>query len=253
MVSIKNILVVGATGATGRHVVRMLLEEGHQVRTIVRSQERMESLLTESGTNMDKLTTTEASLLDMPETELQTLVDGCDAVVSCLGHNPTFEGIFGHPRRLVTDATKRLTTAMAKSKETGTAPSRFILMNSGAVVNPNGQDDRRPFGERLTLSLLRNLIPAHADNEQAALYLSKTTTTMPEWCAVRPDNLIDVDTVTPYTVAAKPTGPLFGTGTSSRVNTADFMTKLILDDKLWEEWKFQMPAMLDKVDPNDGK
>jgi len=35
-------------------------------------------------------------------------VAGCDAVASCLGHNLTFKRLFGKPRRLVTDAVRRL-------------------------------------------------------------------------------------------------------------------------------------------------
>ena len=39
------VLVLGGTGQTGRHVVRQLLQEGHTVRAVVRSKERMLELL----------------------------------------------------------------------------------------------------------------------------------------------------------------------------------------------------------------
>jgi uncharacterized protein YbjT (DUF2867 family) len=74
-------LVVGATGATGRHVVQMLLDKGQNVRALVRSKESMERLLT--GDFGDRLEITEASFLDLDETVLQELTKGCDAVVSC--------------------------------------------------------------------------------------------------------------------------------------------------------------------------
>ena len=34
-------LVLGATGATGRHVAELLLNEGHDIRVIVRSKKRL--------------------------------------------------------------------------------------------------------------------------------------------------------------------------------------------------------------------
>jgi len=33
--------------------------------------------------------------------DLQCYIDGCDAVISCLGHVITFKSVFGHPRDLV--------------------------------------------------------------------------------------------------------------------------------------------------------
>ena len=52
----------------------------------------------------------------MSDDELREQVQGCDAVASCLGHNLTFKGIFGHPRRLVADATRRLCQAIKISR-----------------------------------------------------------------------------------------------------------------------------------------
>ena len=51
-----------------------------------------------------------------------------NAIVSCLGHNMSFKGIFGKPRRLVTDATKRLCTAIKAGEPESTV--KYILMNT---------------------------------------------------------------------------------------------------------------------------
>ena len=92
-----TILIVGASGATGHLLVKQLLDRGHDVRVIVRSPDRFSELLPKQ----DHLKVTGASLLDLSDTEISQHVNGCDAVASCLGHKPSFKGIYGHPRRLV--------------------------------------------------------------------------------------------------------------------------------------------------------
>ena len=74
----KTVLVVGATGTTGKFVVQQLLDKGHNVRVVARSKERMMSLLNNDDSAGDRLSVTEASLLDLPESKLQELTDGCD-------------------------------------------------------------------------------------------------------------------------------------------------------------------------------
>lgn len=239
----KTILVVGATGATGKHVLQRFLDNGDKVKTVVRSKERMEGLLTDDATKYgDRLSVTEGALLDLSDEQMKNLVQGTDAVISCLGHNMNFSGIWGKPRRLVTDATKRLTNAM---KETS-PNAKFILMGSNGVANPNGQDDERPAFERALIWTLRYTIPPHADNEQAAAYLYNMGTESVEWSVVRPSDLID-GPVTPYDLEAKPRPGLFSPGSpATRSNVADSMVKLILNDSLWNEWKFKMPVLYDK-------
>ena len=39
----------------------------------------------------------------------------CDGIVSCLGHNLTLKGLYGHPRRLVTNAVSRLSESVIKN------------------------------------------------------------------------------------------------------------------------------------------
>ncbi len=100
----QTILVAGATGATGRLLTQELLNRGHRVKVIVRSAERLPAAIREH----ENLTVIQAAILDLSDGELAQHVSGCDAVASCLGHNLTVKGIYGHPRRLVTDATRRL-------------------------------------------------------------------------------------------------------------------------------------------------
>ena len=124
-----TILVVGATGATGRLLVGQLLDRGQQVKVIVRASDR----LPEHVRNHAKVTVIQAGILDLSEAELVQHVRGCEAVASCLGHNLTLKGIYGQPRRLVTEATRRLCEAIRASKPD--APVRIVLMNTAGNSN----------------------------------------------------------------------------------------------------------------------
>lgn len=97
-------LVIGGNGATGRLLLVQLLDRGQNVKVIVRSPEK----LPEALTHHDHVSVIHASVLDLSDDEMAQHVKGCAVVASCLGHNLSLKGIYGHPRRLVTDATIRL-------------------------------------------------------------------------------------------------------------------------------------------------
>ena len=241
----QTVFVAGATGATGKIVVRMLLDKGHTVKTVVRSKDRLfRALLATPGEPSfpdDRLFVTEASILDMSDSDLQEQVDACHAVVSCLGHNMTFQGAYGHPRRLVTDAVKRLTNAMSKSK----SAKKFILMSGESVANPDGQEATKPLLERSILSFVKFVMPPFSDSEIAVGYLhSLGTETSLEWCVVRPAKLVNGE-VSAYELFDTPPGSMFDGNKSTRANVADVMVALVLDNEKWKEWKFKMPILHD--------
>jgi hypothetical protein len=185
-----------------------------------------------------------ASLLDLSEAEMVGIVDGCGAVISCLGHNLTWKGVFGRPRRLVTDATRRLCTAIKASGAQGAV--KFVLMNTAGNSN---RDLHEPISlaQGCVVGLLRLLLPPHADNEKAADYLRIAIgqdDRVISWVAVRPDSLTDEGNVSEYTVHASPTrSAIFNAGTTSRINVAHFMVDLITDEETWNRWKGQMPVI----------
>jgi putative NADH-flavin reductase len=117
-------LVVGASGATGRLLVAQLLERGEHVRAIVRSKESIPDKVASN----DHLSIIQASVLDISDGEMAEHVRGCDAIASCLGHNLSFKGMFWPPRRLVTDATRRLCNAVKTNEPAD--PVKFVLMNT---------------------------------------------------------------------------------------------------------------------------
>ncbi|MCA9726229.1 MAG: SDR family oxidoreductase [Candidatus Eisenbacteria bacterium] len=235
-----TILIVGATGATGRHLVRELLDRGHRVKAIVRSRARVpRDLQVRQG-----LTLIEGTALDFEDRELAGHVDGCDGIASCLGHTLSFKGIFGPPHRLVTNSVRRLCEAIRVTKPA--QPIRFVLMNTTGNRNRD-LAERVSLPERAALSLLRRLVPPHADNEDAAQYLRTQVgpdDPVIQWVAVRPDTLIDEDAVSAYELHPSPIrSPLFNAGKTSRINVGHFMATLLDDDAVWSHWKGRMPVM----------
>jgi hypothetical protein len=235
-----TILVVGASGATGRLLVQQLLDSGESVKIVIRAERK----IPETITNRDNLTIVRASILDLSEVEIIQLVEGCSTIVSCLGHNMNFKGIYGHPRRLVTDATRRLCEAVRADKPK--VPVRFILMNTTGNSNRD-IPERISFAQTCVIWLLRLLLPPHVDNENAADFLR--TEVGPndiqiEWVVVRPDTLTNENEVTNYEVYPSPIrSAIFNAGTTSRINVAHFMVKLITDRNTWAKWKGQMPVI----------
>lgn len=256
MAAITTTLVVGATGATGKHVVLQLLQRKQHVKAVVRSKQRLLDSLDEVAPNAStefssSLEIQEASLLDLSDDDLMELTRQCDATVSCLGHNISIQGMFGHPRRLVTDATKRLYNAIEANQSKEAEPkkaTKFILMGTVAVPNPNGEDDKRTFGERFVQFLLRYMLPPHRDNETAAAYIQgKTDNPNLEWTVVRPTELTD-GSASKYEMFSKPIDSLFGGDRSvTRANVAQSMVDMLLTKSLWDEWKFKMPTVYDDL------
>lgn len=237
-------LIVGASGATGRLLVEQLLKREQNVRAMVRSPKNLSEVIK----NHDNLSIIHASILNLSDDEMVQHVKGCHTVASCLGHNMSLKGIYGHPRRLVTDATSRLCNAIKANKSE--KPTKFVLMNTTGNRNRDLHESIS-FGQRCVIGLLRLLLPPHVDNEEAADYLRTSigqNDRAIEWVAVRPDNLINEDEITEYEVHPSPVrSAIFDPGLTSRVNVAHFMARLITEDDIWDKWKGQMPVIYNKT------
>ena len=235
-----KVLVVGASGATGSKLVDQLTQLGYSVKVIVRAT----SKIPQTWQQTETIEIIIADLLTLSATEMQAIVADCAAVASCLGHNLTFKGMFLKPRRLVTEATRRLCNAISASNSAPTV--KYVLMNSSGVGN---KDLNEPisFGQKLVIGLLRLLLPPHVDNEQAADYLrTQIGQQHPkiEWVAVRPDGLINEAEVSEYELYPSPIrSAIFNAGKVSRINVAHCMARLIHDASLWGQWKGQMPVV----------
>lgn len=236
-------LVVGASGATGKQLVEQLLDMGQNVRVIVRAS----SLIPQTWENNDKVSIIKANISEISAEEMANYVKDCQGIASCLGHNLTLAGIFGKPRKLVTEAVQLLCSAIkANSPE---SPIRFVLMNTTGNRN---RDLSEPVsvGQKVVIALIRLLVPPQSDNEKAADFLRLTIgqkNPSIEWIAVRPDSLIDQDMVTEYEVYASPTrSAIFNPGKTSRINVGNFMARLLVENDLWVQWKGKMPVIYNK-------
>lgn len=236
----QKILIIGASGATGKHLVEQILETGHKVKIIIRPT----IIIPDYWANNENLTIIKRNLSEIGVNEMSEYISDCRTVASCLGHNLTIKGIFGKPRKLVTDSVKLLCKAIFRNSSDN--PIKFVLMNTTGNSN---RDINEPISvaHKIVNVLLRTFIPPHSDNEQAADYLRVKVgqnNDCIEWVVVRPDTLINVDIVTEYSIHKSPTrSPLFNPGKTSRINVANFMAKLIADADLWDEWKGQMPVI----------
>ncbi len=237
-----TILVVGASGATGRRLVEELLNRGQNVKVIVRSPEKLPDTIK----NHKRLSMICASILELSDDEIEQHVVGCNAVASCLGHNITFKGVFGKPHRLVTEATQRLCIAIKANKSE--ASTKYVLMNT--VANRNRDlNESIPFAQRCLIGLLRLLLPPHPDNEEAAEYLRTIIGQKDnaiEWTAVRPSALIEEERTSEIEVYPSPIRSILNDGQISRINVGHFMADLITNNDIWDEWKGQMPVIYNK-------
>ena len=243
------ILVLGATGATGRHVAEFLLERGHSVTVIVRSKSRLSRQLLDQP----NLRVIDGTVLNLPDEKLEDIVKSCTGVVSCLGHRMSFKGMYGHPRRLVTESVKRVCAAIKAAHTSG--PVKFVLMNTTGNHNPE-TDQPISRAQRMVVGLLRILIPPHVDNEQAAHFFKEQIGKEDErikWIVVRPDGLIDEPESSAYELFPAPIrSAIFDPGKVSRINVGYFIGQLLDDDALWSTWQGQMPVIYNTESSSSG-
>lgn len=233
-------LVVGASGATGKSLVEQLLKMGQKVKVIVRPSGK----IPDRWIREDKVSIIKANINEIGVDEMAVYIKDCQAIASCLGHNLTWRGIYGKPRKLVTDAVRLLCDAIKKNSPD--TPVKFLLMNTAGNRN---RDLNEPisFGEKCVIGLLRLLLPPHPDNEEAADYLRASigqNDSSIEWIVVRPDTLTNEDKVTEYKIHASPSrSAIFNPGKTSRINVGNFMAKVISEDDLWDKWRWKMPVI----------
>ncbi|MBL8968542.1 MAG: NAD(P)H-binding protein [Spirochaetaceae bacterium] len=235
-----TVLVLGATGRTGRLLLRRLLEEGAEVRAPVRSASRLPRDLV----GHPRLAVIEVDLTSLPDEALRDLARGCGAVVSCLGHTISLRGVFGPPRNLVTRTVARLCDAI---KALGPAqPVRFALMSSVSVNAPGGVDARRGAFEKARLWVIRALVPPAADNQRAADFLrTRIAADDPglQWVVVRPDTLVE-GAGGDYALHEGIVSSLAKPDRTAMANVASFLARLALEPRSWEEWKGRMPVIV---------
>ena len=235
-----KVLLLGGTGRTGGRVLQQLLGRGVCVRAVVRSAER----LPEGVVDDLRLTVVEADLVSMSDAELRRQLEGCESVISCLGHAVSARGVFGPPRDLVTRSVERVCRATQDLQPV--QPVKLILMSSVSVNRPGGLDTRRGRSERAVLWTLRGLVPPARDNQLAADFLHdviEPADPYAQWAAVRPDTLKEGD-VTEYALHEGLVDSLFRPGETNMANVAHFMCELATDPEVWAAWRGRLPVIV---------
>lgn len=233
-------LLLGATGATGSLVLTQLLAKNRQIKIIVRDINRLPSQIIEN----ELVEVIQGDLLGFSDTELQQYLLGCTAVVSCLGHNLTLKGIYGYPRRLVTESAERIVEAVKQNDPS--KPVKYVLMNSNGYRNRD-TDQAISFMQKCVIGLIRILLPPHADNEHAAEFFRLKVglkNASIHWVVVRPSGLNNDPVISQYSLHPAPTrSAIFEDGSVSRINVGHFISGLITNQVLWKEWKGKMPVI----------
>ncbi|KAK3816218.1 MAG: hypothetical protein J3Q66DRAFT_341964 [Benniella sp.] len=248
-----RVLVLGGSGNVGKLVLKQLLERGVQVRAIVRTPESLPSAFTSNP----RLSVIKGSLLHMGVDELASHVQGCDAVISTLGHNLNYGripaiGIWANPHDLVTKASQMVCDAINKIQPAN--PIKFVLLCTVGVSNPDGSDKHvRSRFERSMVSLMYAILPPYTDSVRSANYISQqvgTTNPLIEWTVVRPDGFIDGE-VSEYTVLDSIQHAFYTADKVTRANIAHFMCELSENPRTWAEWRFKMPIIIDTHQPTN--
>ena len=172
----QKILVVGATGGTGRATIDALVRQGHRVTAFSRHAESLEI-------DSDRVTLLNGDATK-PE-DVERAVAGHDAVIITLGitENPVRVRLFGAaktPDDVRSVGTRNVIAAMRKN-----GVSRLVVQSSYGVGETRG---RLRWVERLFFSLL--LKPQIADAEVQELEVRDSGV---EWVLAQPVHLTDED------------------------------------------------------------
>lgn len=198
-----RILVIGATGATGRQIVEQGLAQGHHVTALVRNPDKFDmqhnSLQVMKGDVLDP-----ASLLTMQEQ---------DAVISSLGSKK----IGLEPVTLLSEGTKNLLQAMESR-----SVKRLICITGLGAGESKGHGGL--LYDKLILPLILGRIYDDKDRQEAVIRQSNL-----DWTIIRPAVLTNDPPKGNYRVLRDLTG--FTAGKISRADVAAFVLKQLTDDR----------------------
>ena len=245
--NMSSTLIFGATGGIGSQVLARLLERGTPCIAVVRDEARLPQAYRKGHPLLETVVMPDGHLT-MEDATLEEHLARCNSVVSCIGHNMTFKGLFGRASRdLCVETTRRVCEAIRKNAPA--SPIRYVVVSTEGVSRPDGLDPKlRGAAERLVLRLLELLLPPHLDNVKNAAYLhrevSGDTNTFVDFCAVRPSDLLDGEE-TLYALHERLQNGIFNAGKTTRANVGCFMADLITKSDVWAEWKGKWPHILD--------
>jgi len=205
-----KVLVLGATGGTGRLIVRDALEKGHSVAALVRST---------AGADLPGAELIEGDARN--ETILRRALDGCDAVVSALGTGMGFREV-----SLLTDATRALILAMTRN-----GVRRLVCISALGVGDSHGHGGF--VFDRLFQPLLLSEAYKDKERQEAAIRGSAL-----DWVIVRPAML----TNDPARGSLRAIGDLAGVN-GGKVARAD-VARFVVEQLATNTWLKQTPVLM---------
>ena len=200
--NINKLLIFGATGGTGRELVKQALEQGYMVTAFVRNPSKL-------GIEHKNLNTFQGDVTDFEA--VKRAVKDCEAVLSALGAPAKVKD------NVRSNGTRNIIRAM---EENGI--KRFVCMTTLGIGDSR---EILPFYFKY-LIVPFILKDAFADSERQENLIMQSNL---DWTIVRPANLTDGERTGTYQHG-------FGTDARtkikiSRADVADFMLKQLNDDK----------------------
>ena len=198
-----RILIIGATGGTGRELVRQALEQGHQVTAFVRKPQTMKI-------EHPNLRVKKGNVLDYASIE-EAMRDQ-SAVLCALGHKRFF-----YPSRVLSKGTANILRAM----KTCNVP-RLVCESSLGLGNSVGR-----LGLLYTFLVVPLLLPfIFYDKVRQEQLIEESET---DWAIVRPGVLTNAPARGKYRYGRN-VGNYLWTNRIARGDVADFMLKQLTDD-----------------------
>lgn len=197
-----KILVIGATGATGRELLTQGVALGHEVTAAVR---RPESAGLPASVKMARVDVTDAA-------SLAAAAAGQDAVVSSLGTK-----LSRKPTTLFSDGTRNLVSAMRQA-----GVRRFVCITGIGAGDSEGHGGF--FYDRIIQPLLLNEIYKDKTRQEAVVRESGL-----DWTLVRPGQLTNGAMTGHFKALTDLTGVTVGK--ISRADVAAFILERVKDEK----------------------
>jgi putative NADH-flavin reductase len=198
-----RVLIVGATGGTGRQLVMQALERGYAVTALVRDPSRLQIV-------NPQLTVLRGDVLD--EGSVEAAMGGQEAVLSALGHKRYFS-----PTRILSEGTRNILRAM----EAHGVP-RFVCETSLGIGDSAGR-----MGLYYTLFTIPVILPLYFwDKTRQERLIARSKV---EWVIVRPGVLTNGEKRDDYR-HGRHLGSFLWTVRISRADVADFMLNQLTSD-----------------------
>src|SRR5881397_2221234 len=198
-----RILIVGATGGTGRLLVKKALERGYAVTALVRDPSRLQI-------DHTQLTVIRGDVLD--ESSVEAAMRGQEAVLSALGHKRYF-----YPTRILSEGTRNILRAMETH-----GVSRLVCETSLGIGDSAGR-----MGLYFTFFVIPVILPFYFwDKTRQERTIAASNV---EWVIVRPGVLTNGKKRGRFR-HGRHIGSFVWTVRISRADVADFMLNQVVSD-----------------------